>query len=106
MMRAFYVLATVITALLALALYVAKTEAQSAQQRIALMEQGVISELAQIKQLENELAYLERPERLEKLARVHLQLRPLTPEQDMTYALLSGQQNGVDRKDVAVRVRP
>ena len=96
MMRAFYVLAVVVTALLALALYVAKAEAQSAQKRIASMQKGIISELSQITQLEDELAYLERPDRLEKLARVHLQLRPLTPEQDMTYALLSGQQNAAD----------
>ncbi len=94
MIRVFYGLATVVMALLAFALYVAKTEAQSAQQRIASMEDGIISELAHIAQLENELAYLERPERLEALARVHLQLRPLAPEQDMAFALLSGQYAG------------
>ncbi len=88
MIRAFYALATVITALLALALYVAKTEAQSAQQRIAQLQNGITGELAQIAQLENELAYMERPERLKALAQAHLQLRPLTPEQDMSFALL------------------
>lgn len=96
MIRAFYILAVVVSALLALALYVAKTEAQSAQQRIARMEQGIVSELSQITQLENELAYLERPERLEELSRVHLQLRPLAPEQDMTFAMFSRQQGRVN----------
>ncbi len=91
MIRALYLLALVVTSILALALYVAKTEAQSAQQRIALMERGIISELAQIAQLENELAFLERPERLEALARVHLRLQPLTPEQDATFASLENE---------------
>jgi cell division protein FtsL len=89
MIRAFYVLAVVVTVLLAWALYVAKTEAQSAQDRIAFMERGIAGELAQIAQLQDELAYLERPERLEALARVHLQLRPLAPEQDVTFASLN-----------------
>ncbi len=106
MIRAFYVLASVVTALLALALYVAKTEAQSAQQRIARMENGIISELSQISQLENELAYLERPERLEALSRVHLQLRPLSPEQDMTFAQLSGQHLGPNGAVLAGKARP
>jgi cell division protein FtsL len=89
MIRAFYVLAIVVTILLAWALYVAKTEAQSAQDRIAFMERGIAGELAQISQLQDELAYLERPERLEALAKVHLQLRPLAPEQDVTFASLN-----------------
>ncbi len=91
MTRALYLLAIVVTGLLALALYVAKTEAQSAQQRIARMENGIISELAHIAQLENELAFLERPERLAVLARVHLKLRPLAPEQDMAFVQLDAQ---------------
>lgn len=88
MIRVLYVLAIVVSAILALALYVAKTEAQSVQQRIARMERGIHGEQIQIIQLENELAFLERPERIAELAVVHLQLRPLTPEQDLSFAAL------------------
>ncbi len=84
MIRALYACAVAITAVLAMALYVAKTEAQSAQQRIAMIQRGIVDERARIAQLEDELAYMERPQRLEALARKHLGLRPLAPEQDMT----------------------
>ncbi len=88
MIRALYAFAVAITAILAMALYVAKTEAQSAQQRIAMIQRGIVDERARIAQLEDELAYMERPQRLEALARAHLGLRPLAPEQDLTLRYL------------------
>ncbi len=98
MIRVLYLLAIVVSVILAFALYVAKTEAQSVQQRIVRMERGIVGERAQIALLENELAYLERPERLAELAKVHLQLRPLAPEQEVSFAALHDQFAAIEAK--------
>jgi len=108
MIRALYAFALVITAILAMALYVAKTEAQSAQLRIAMIQRGIVDERAHIAQLEDELAYMERPQRLEVLAREHLGLRPLAPEQDLTlrYFAWRQQPSPQQRASLMTGVRP
>lgn len=66
-------------AVLVAALFHLKYEVQSLEQRLARIDRAVDRDREAIRVLKAEWAYLNRPERLERLARSHLQLRPASP---------------------------
>lgn len=76
-------LLNVVSALLVLALgglvYRAKTEAQSDQQRLAALEREVFEEQDALRVLRADIADLEDPARLRRLAFIHLGLSPIDP---------------------------
>jgi cell division protein FtsL len=74
-----------LTVLLALVLgvYMAKTFAGRERAQIASVEQQIVDEKIRIRLLKAEVAYLEQPSRIEKLAQ-DLQLAPIKPEHETT----------------------
>lgn len=83
MIRALNLLAFVVAAALAVALYIAKTEAQGAQERLADLQEQLSEERRQINVLQVEVAHLEDPERLRTLARRYLGFEPLDPSREV-----------------------
>lgn len=83
MIRALNLLAFVVAAALAVALYIAKTEAQGAQERLADLQEQLSEERRQINVLQVEVAHLEDPERLRALARRYLGFEPLDPSREV-----------------------
>lgn len=67
--------------LLMVALYFVKTQSQSARKEVRRLDAAIAQEQAAIQVLKAELAVLKSPERLSELARVHLQLEPISPDQ-------------------------
>jgi len=67
--------------LLMVALYFVKTQSQSARKEVARLEKAAAQERAAIQVLQAELAVLKNPARLSELAKTHLQLEPVAPEQ-------------------------
>jgi len=86
MIRALNVLALIVAAVLAVALYVAKTEAQGSQQRLAEIQAELAEERRQINVINVEIAHLEDPERLRTLARRYLGFEPLDPSREVEMA--------------------
>lgn len=86
MIRALNVLALIVAAVLAVALYVAKTEAQGSQQRLAEIQAELAEERRQINVINVEIAHLEDPERLRTLARRYLGFEPLDPSREVDMA--------------------
>lgn len=68
----------------ALGLYWAKAEAQSARENVITLQKEVEAERRAVRTLEAELAYSERPDRLEATARGQLGLVPLAAGQTAT----------------------
>jgi cell division protein FtsL len=66
-------------AVLVAALFHLKYQVEGLDQRLALIERGIDRDREAIRVLKAEWAYLNRPERLERLARSYLQLRPASP---------------------------
>jgi cell division protein FtsL len=79
--RLFNIAAAVLALALAIGLYRAKTEADTARARVSQLESDVAAAKAELKILSAEVAMLENPERIEKLAKEKLGLRPATPGQ-------------------------
>ncbi len=89
MMRLFNIGAAILALLLAIGLYRAKTEADTARARVRQLEIEVAAAQAELKILSAEVAVLESPERVEKLAREKLDLKPATPSQVKPLSSLS-----------------
>jgi cell division protein FtsL len=83
MIRTLNAIAFVVAAVLAVALYLAKTEALGAQERLAGLQAQLAEERRQINVLNVEVAHLEDPERLRALARVYLGFEPLDPSREV-----------------------
>ncbi|WP_300555807.1 hypothetical protein [Maricaulis sp.] len=84
MIRTLNVIALVVAVALAAALYIAKTEAKSAQERLETIQAQLAEERRQINVLNVEIAHLEEPERLRQLARQYLGFEPLDPAREIT----------------------
>lgn len=83
MIRALNALALMVAAVLAVALYIAKTEAQGSQERLVEIQAQLAEERRQINVLNVEIAHLEDPERLRVLARRYLGFEPLDPAREV-----------------------
>jgi cell division protein FtsL len=81
MSRLFNIGAAILALMLAVGLYRAKTEADGARARVRQLEGEVSAAQAELKILAAEVAVLENPERVEKLAKDKLGLTPATPSQ-------------------------
>ena len=86
MIRLINVIAFLVAVALAVALYIAKTEAQGSQERLAELQAQLAEERRQINVLNVEIAHLEDPERLRALARRYLGFEPLDPTREVTLA--------------------
>ena len=62
-------------------IYMIKVETWQLKREAKNLERQIKREEREISILRAELAYLSRPERIEKLARKHLKMRPPQPEQ-------------------------
>ncbi|MED5548766.1 MAG: hypothetical protein VX529_05345 [Pseudomonadota bacterium] len=93
MIRTFNAIAFVVAAALAVALYIAKAEAKSSQERLEGIQAQLAEERRQINVLNVEIAHLEDPERLRALARRYLGFEPLDPSREVNLSdlpLLAG----------------
>lgn len=73
---------------LALVLFGVKYEVQDVEEELAQLDQDIANERRSIHVLRAEWAYLNNPERLRGLAKSHLDLQPLAPEQLGSFASL------------------
>lgn len=83
MIRTLNAIAFVVAAALAVALYIAKAEAKSSQERLEDIQAQLVEERRQINVLNVEIAHLEDPERLRALARRYLGFEPLDPSREL-----------------------
>jgi len=83
MIRVLNGVALLVAVTLAVALYIAKTEAKSSQERLELIQAQLAEERRQVNVLNVEIAHLEEPERLRALARRYLGLEPLDPSREI-----------------------
>ncbi len=83
MIRLLNAIAFVVAAVLAVALYIAKTEAQDSQDRLADLQAQLAEERRQTNVLNVEIAHLEDPERLRALARRYLGFEPLDTSREV-----------------------
>jgi cell division protein FtsL len=83
MIRTLNAIAFVVAAALAVALYIAKAEAKSSQERLENIQSQLAEERRQINVLNVEIAHLEDPERLRALARRYLGFEPLDPTREV-----------------------
>lgn len=68
----------------AFALYWAKAEAQSAREQVVMLQNDVDKERRAVRTLEAEVAWMERPDRLEATARQKMGLTPMTAERTLS----------------------
>jgi cell division protein FtsL len=78
-----FFLATILVALAAV-IYQVKYETRSLDNRVASLQRGIAEERDVIAILRAEWSHLNRPARLERLARAHLGLRPIQGNQIST----------------------
>lgn len=78
MIRALNIIALILAFVLAGALYVAKDDAKHAQARLQSLQTQIAQTRETVRQLENEQAALENPERLARLAQEHLGMVPVS----------------------------
>ncbi|MBO6796677.1 hypothetical protein [Maricaulis sp.] len=83
MIRVLNGVALLVAVTLAVALYIAKTEAKSSQERLEMIQAQLAEERRQVNVLNVEIAHLEEPERLRALARRYLGLEPLDPSREI-----------------------
>ena len=83
MIRTLNAIAFVVAAALAVALYIAKAEARSSEERLEDIQAQLAEERRQINVLNVEIAHLEDPERLRALARRYLGFEPLDPSREV-----------------------
>jgi cell division protein FtsL len=72
-----------------LGVYFAKTSAGGERARIDQVERRIAEEKSQIRMLDAEVAYLERPRRVGHLAESYLQMQPLKAERETSVEALS-----------------
>jgi hypothetical protein len=72
----------------AFALYWAKAEAQLAREKVVILQNDVDDARRDVRTLEAELAYMQRPDRLEATARTTMGLVPVTAEKTASLAEL------------------
>ena len=72
-----------------LGVYFAKTSAGGERTRIDQVERQIASEKSRIRMLDAEVAYLERPRRMGRLAGSYLQMQPLKADREATVDALS-----------------
>jgi hypothetical protein len=70
----------------AFVLYWAKSEAQAMREKVVVLQDEVEKERRAVRTLEAEIAWLERPDRLEAAGREKLALVPLSPDKITTLA--------------------
>ncbi|MFS2318381.1 hypothetical protein RMQ97_10610 [Maricaulis sp. D1M11] len=83
MIRLLNAIAFLVAVSLAVALYLAKTEAKGAQERLEHLQAELAEERRQISVLTVEIAHLEEPDRLRALARRYLGFEPLDPNREV-----------------------
>lgn len=88
--------AVVCLILLIVWVYVAKAAGATEAQRIAAMEAEMASQSARVRLLRAEVARLENPARLERLARSHLGMTLPRPEQEVGLAELAVRGRGLN----------
>jgi cell division protein FtsL len=81
MIKVFNIAAACLALALAIGLYRAKTEAEAARARIAILKEEVGVIRAEVDTLAAEAAHLSAPDRIERLAREKLALKPASPGQ-------------------------
>ncbi len=64
-------------------LFAIKTRALEAKARVTYLEHALEQERAEVRIMNAELAHLQNPERLEKLAKTYLKLHPVKAEQTL-----------------------
>jgi cell division protein FtsL len=69
---------------LAFALYWAKAEAQAVREQVIQLQDDVEAQRRQVRTLEAELAFIERPDRLEEAATAQLNLVPISADRIAT----------------------
>ena len=69
---------------LAFALYWAKAEAQAVREQVIQLQDDVEAQRRQVRTLEAELAFIERPDRLEEAATAQLSLAPISADRIAT----------------------
>ena len=99
MIRTFNAIAFVVAAALAVALYIAKAEAKSSQERLEGIQAQLAEERRQINVLNVEIAHLEDPERLRALARRYLGFEPLDPSREVNLSDLPLLAGADERRD-------
>ena len=88
MMKVVNALGLAIAVLLLLALYIAKTDASDAQERLAELQAELARERGRIGSLTADVAHLESSDHLRGLARAYLGFEPVMPGQAITLAEL------------------
>lgn len=88
-LRALEIAAFVCLAALILWVYVAKAAGADERSAIRSLQGDIAEERAQIRLLRAEAAHLERPDRLEALAREHLHMEPADPQRETTIEALT-----------------
>lgn len=96
MMKAINILGLAIAVALLLALYIAKTEAGKAQNRLAQLQAELAQERGRINTLQVNVAHLEDPEQLRALARAYLGFEPIRPNQEISLSDLPEAETGED----------
>ena len=103
MIKALNILMAAIAAALVLALYIAKTEAGKAEDRLANMQAELAQERGRINALRVDVQHLEDPEQLRVLARAYLGFEPVKPSQEVALSDLpsaeAGEEGEEDRSD-------
>ena len=82
------VVATGLLSLMMIGVYFAKTSAGGERSRIDVVERQIAEEKARIRMLDAEVAYLERPRRVGRLASDFLQLQPLKADRETSVEAL------------------
>ena len=80
-----WVLLMIIGVALVIGLYFVKTRASQAKALVRKLEHTVSQEEASVRMLRAEIAHLENPERLRRLADKHLNLQPVEAERTLTF---------------------
>ncbi|TRO90676.1 hypothetical protein FKB34_14035 [Glycocaulis profundi] len=101
MIKAINILGVIVAALLLMALYIAKTDANAAQDRLARLQTELAQERGRINTLTANIAHLEDPENLRALARAHLGFEPVRPAQEVTLADLAAARAAREREEEA-----
>lgn len=103
MIRVLNILMLTIASALLLALYIAKTEAGAAQDRLANLQAELAEERGRINTLTVDVAHLEDPEQLRALARAYLGFEPVRSNQEIGLNDLPEIEPGFDGSGLAER---